>query len=88
MKKLYYATVFHFPSYAPWIIFVTSFRFSKQTGEVVLLKLCNDICTCITQIQKFLKLTKSGQHDFKYYIESLKVSYMCMICRVCALRTN
>jgi len=77
-----------FPSYAPWIMFGTSFHSSKHTGEVVLWKLCNDICTSITQIQTFPNLTRSGQHDFKYYIESLIVSYVCMKCCMCALCTN
>ena len=77
-----------FSSYAPCIMFRTSFQSSKHTGELVLWKLRREICTSITQIQKFPKLIKSGQHDFKCFIESLKVSHMCMICRVCAFRTN
>jgi len=41
-----------------------------------------------TQIHKFPIVTKGGEYDFTYNIESLKVTYMCMICRVCVERTN
>jgi hypothetical protein len=41
-----------------------------------------------TQIHKFPIVTKGGEHDFTYNIESLKVTYMFTICRVCVLRTN
>jgi len=36
----------------------------------------------ITQIQKFPEVTKGSESDFTYYKLSLKILYMCMICRV------
>jgi hypothetical protein len=41
-----------------------------------------------TQIHKILRLTKGHERDFTNNIGSLKFTYMCMICRVCVLRTN
>ena len=79
---------FNFPFSASWITFGTSFQSSQHTGDVVLLKLCNDFCTSNYTNPKFSRVTKGGEHSFTYNKVSLKVSYMCMICRVCALHTN
>ena len=53
-----------FPSAAPWLIFGTTFQSSQHTADVVLLKLCNDSVTAITQIQNFPQVTKGGERDF------------------------
>jgi len=79
---------FNFQSYGTFIIFGTSFHSSQHAGDVVLLQLCMNFVPPNTQIQKFSKVNKGGEHSFIYNKGCLKVSYMYMICRVCALHTN
>jgi hypothetical protein len=79
---------FIYPSSAPRIIFGSSFQASQHTGDVVRLKLCNAFCTSNYPNPKIPHVNKGGEHDFTYNIESLKVTYMCMICRVCVVHTN
>jgi len=79
---------FNIQSYGTFIIFGISFHSSQHAGDVVLLQLCMNFVPLNTQIQKFSKVNKGGEHSFTYNKGCLKVSYMCMTCHVCALHTN
>jgi len=90
-QQLYYAPVIILPSSATRIIFGSFFQSSQHTGDLVRLKLCNDVCTSNYPNPKISPSNQGRRtwlHIHGYNIESLKVTYMCMICRVCVVRTN